>query len=66
MKHDPLKPDWEDRDYFVNSKAHSAPGYYATLAVAGYFPIDEMKTLRKLGGRASRSSSEIFRSAKTT
>ena len=36
---------------FVNSKAHSAPGYYATLAVAGYFPTDEMKTLRKLGGR---------------
>lgn len=51
MKHDPLKPGWEERDYFVNSKAHSAPGYYATLAVAGYFPTDEMKTLRKLGSR---------------
>ncbi|HYY66219.1 MAG TPA: ribulose-phosphate 3-epimerase [Nitrososphaeraceae archaeon] len=51
MKHDPFKPDWDDRDYFVNSKAHSAPGYYATMAVAGYFPIDEMKSLRKLGSR---------------
>jgi transketolase len=51
MKHDPLKPDWDDRDYFINSKAHSAPGYYATMAVAGYFPIDEMKSLRKLGSR---------------
>jgi transketolase len=51
MKHDPLKPGWEERDYFVNSKAHSAPSYYATLAVAGYFPTDEMKTLRKLGSR---------------
>jgi transketolase len=51
MKHNPLKPDWEDRDYFVNSKAHSAPGYYATLAMAGYFPTEEIKTLRKIGAR---------------
>ena len=51
MKHSPLKPSWNERDYFVNSKAHSAPGYYATLAVAGYFPIDEMETLRKIGSR---------------
>src|SRR5690242_21707226 len=39
MKHDPSKPDWKERDYFVNSKAHSAPGYYAALAVAGYLEI---------------------------
>jgi transketolase len=51
IKHDSLKPDWGERDYFVDSKAHSAPGYYATLAVAGYFPIDEIKTLRKIGSR---------------
>ena len=51
MRHDPSKPGWDGRDYFVNSKAHSAPGYYATLAVAGYFHIDEMKTLRKMGAR---------------
>jgi transketolase len=51
MKHDHLNPLWENRDYFVNSKAHSAPGYYATLAVAGYFPVDEINDLRKLGSR---------------
>lgn len=51
MRHDPLKPDWHERDYFVNSKAHSAPGFFATLAVSGYFPISEMDTLRKFGAR---------------
>jgi transketolase len=51
MKHDPSRPDWKERDCFVNSKAHSAPGYYATLAVAGYFATDEMKTLRRIGSR---------------
>ena len=51
MKHDPCNPQWSERDYFVNSKAHSAPGYYATLSIAGYFPADEMSSLRKLGSR---------------
>jgi transketolase len=51
MKHEPSKPDWLERDYFINSKGHSAPGFYSTLAVAGYFPPEEMKTLRKLGSR---------------
>jgi len=51
MKHDPSRPDWDERDYFVNSKAHSAPGFYSTLAVAGYFPPDEIRTLRQLGSR---------------
>ena len=51
MRHDHSNPHWENRDYFINSKAHSAPGYYATLAVAGYFPKDEMKDLRKFGSR---------------
>ena len=51
MKHDPLHPEWPERDYFVNSKAHSAPGYYATLSIAGYFHPDEMSSLRKLGSR---------------
>ena len=51
MKHSPSNPEWSDRDYFVNSKAHSAPGYYATLSVAGYFPPDEMSSLRRLGSR---------------
>jgi transketolase len=51
MKHNPSKPDWGERDYFINSKAHSAPGYYATLAMAGYFPTEEIDTLRKIGAR---------------
>jgi transketolase len=51
MKHNPGNPEWSERDYFVNSKAHSAPGYYATLSIAGYFPTDEMSSLRKLGSR---------------
>src|SRR5215217_6781094 len=51
MKHNHRNPGWPERDYFVNSKGHSAPGYYATLSVAGYFPADEMSTLRKLGSR---------------
>lgn len=51
MKHDPENPGWDERDYFINSKAHSAPGFYSTLAAAGYFPPDEIKTLRKLGSR---------------
>ena len=51
MRHDPRDPGWQERDYFINSKAHSAPSYYSTLAVAGYFPPEELKTLRKLGSR---------------
>ena len=51
MRHDPSRPSWDDRDYFINSKAHSAPGFYSTLAMAGYFPPEELRTLRKLGSR---------------
>ncbi|HEX6293743.1 MAG TPA: ribulose-phosphate 3-epimerase [Nitrososphaeraceae archaeon] len=51
LRHNPVNPIWTERDYFINSKGHSAPGYYATLAVAGYFPTDEMKSLRKFGSR---------------
>ena len=51
MKHKPSDPLWEGRDYFVNSKAHSAPGFYAALATAGYIDTKEIKTLRKLGSR---------------
>src|ERR687892_115717 len=51
MKHNPNNPLWEERDYFVNSKAHSAPGFYAALATAGYIDTKEIKTLRKLGSR---------------
>ena len=49
MKIDPKNPKWEERDRFVLSKGHCAPGLYATLANAGFFPVEDLKTLRKLG-----------------
>mgnify|MGYP003308609788 CR=1 FL=1 len=47
MKVDPSNPKWEDRDRFVLSKGHAAPALYATLALKGFFPTDDIKTLRK-------------------
>lgn len=47
LKHDPKNPQMEDRDRCVLSKGHAAPALYAVLAEAGYFPKDELKTLRK-------------------
>ena len=47
MKVDPKNPKWEDRDRFVLSKGHAAPALYATLALKGFFPTEDMKTLRK-------------------
>ena len=49
MHHDPSNPAWEDRDKFVLSKGHAAPALYACLAQAGYFPIADLKNLRRLG-----------------
>ena len=51
MSNDIKHPSNPNRDYFINSKAHSAPGYYATLSLAGSFPKEEIKTLRKLNSR---------------
>lgn len=51
MNVDPARPKWEDRDRFVLSKGHTAPGLYAALAERGFFPTEELKTLRKLGSR---------------
>ena len=51
MDYDPEQPKWEDRDRFVLAKGHAAPALYAALAHAGYFPREELKTLRKLGTR---------------
>lgn len=51
MNVDPKNPKWAERDRFVLSKGHTAPGLYATLALKGYFPVEEMTTLRKLGSR---------------
>ena len=51
LNHDPKKPDWADRDRLVLSNGHICPVLYATMARAGYFPLEELKTLRKLGSR---------------
>jgi transketolase len=53
MHIDPKKPDWPERDRFVLSCGHIAPVFYATLAHRGYFPREELKTLRKFGTRLS-------------
>lgn len=49
LRYNPQQPDWPDRDRFILSKGHAAPILYAVLAEAGYFPKDELKTLRRLG-----------------
>ncbi len=49
LKHDPQKLEWEERDRLVLSNGHICPVLYATMAHAGYFPIEELKTLRKFG-----------------
>ena len=49
MRIDPANPRWEDRDRFVLSKGHTAPGLYAALANRGYFPVSDLLTLRQIG-----------------
>lgn len=49
MRHDPTNPKWADRDHFILSKGHAAPALYACLAESGYFPSEDLKTLRRLG-----------------
>ena len=49
MNVDPKNPKWEDRDRFVLSKGHTAPGLYAALAQRGFFPVEDLITLRKAG-----------------
>lgn len=51
LNHDPKNPDWEDRDRLILSNGHICPVLYSALAHAGYFPLEELKTLRKLGSR---------------
>ncbi|MFZ5392598.1 MAG: transketolase [Patescibacteria group bacterium] len=51
LKHNPKKPNWEQRDRLVLSNGHICPVLYATMAHAGYFPISELQTLRQLGTR---------------
>ena len=51
LKHDPKNPKWPDRDRLVLSNGHICPVLYATMAHSGYFPVEELKTLRKFGSR---------------
>lgn len=51
LKHDPKKPDWDERDILLLSNGHCVPVRYAAMAEAGYFPKKELKTLRRLGSR---------------
>ncbi|MBS4784607.1 MAG: transketolase [Clostridiales bacterium] len=49
MKIDPADPDWEDRDFLICSKGHAGPGIYATLALKGYFPMEQLLTINQGG-----------------
>ena len=51
LRHNPAEPLWPDRDRFILSKGHAVPVLYAVLAECGYFPEEELTTLRKLGSR---------------
>ena len=51
LKHDPKNPDWPERDRLILSNGHIVPVRYATMAHAGYFPVEECLTLRKFGSR---------------
>jgi len=51
LKHDPKNPKWPERDRLVLSNGHICPVLYAAMAYAGYFPVEELKTLRKFGSR---------------
>ncbi|MGQ8336920.1 transketolase [Sunxiuqinia sp. A32] len=51
MNHDPLNPKMPNRDRFLLSKAHSAPVQYAALAKAGYFSMEELETLKRIGSK---------------
>jgi transketolase len=51
MKHDPKNVDWDERDRLILSNGHICPVLYATMAHSGYFPVEELLTLRKFGSR---------------
>lgn len=51
LNHDPQNPEWDDRDRLILSNGHICPIRYVSMAQAGYFPIEELKTLRKLNSR---------------
>lgn len=51
LRYDPDQPEWADRDRFILSKGHGVPALYAALAEAGYFPVEELETLRAIDSR---------------
>jgi len=51
LNHDPKNPEWEERDRLILSNGHIVPIRYVLMAMSGYFPIEELKTLRKFGSR---------------
>jgi transketolase len=59
LRIDPENPKWEDRDRFVLSKGHAAPAYYAALALRGFFPEEELFTLRDINSRLQGHPSMI-------
>ena len=59
MHHNPANPHWEQRDRLILSNGHVCPVRYATMARAGYFPISELATLRKLGSKLQGHPSRL-------
>ncbi|HEV2339787.1 MAG TPA: transketolase [Patescibacteria group bacterium] len=51
LRHDPRNPDWDERDRLILSNGHICPVRYAAMAMAGYFPLEELQTLRKINSR---------------
>jgi len=51
LRHDPKNPNWPDRDRLILSNGHICPVRYTAMALAGYFPVEELKTLRKINSR---------------
>ena len=51
LNHNPANPEWEERDRLILSNGHIVPVRYAAMAHAGYFPLEEVMTLRKFGSR---------------
>ncbi|MEM3170028.1 MAG: ribulose-phosphate 3-epimerase [Candidatus Nitrosotenuis sp.] len=51
LRYDPKNPNWEDRDKLILSKGHASPGLFSNMAIAGYFDLSELDTLRQFGSR---------------
>jgi transketolase len=60
LRHNPENPQWPDRDRFILSKGHAAPILYAALAETGYFPVEELSTLRRLDSRLQGHTDSNF------